>query len=57
MPTLLSSFLQENIGKLHLQKDYKKAYPLIDQNSPEWERIIRGDEKGNYSPQRNSFMN
>lgn len=55
MPTLLSSFLQENIGKLHLQKDYKKAYPLIDQNSPEWERIIRGDEKGNYYPAKKFF--
>ena len=54
-PTLLSSFLQEKIGKLHQQKDFEKAYPLIDQQKPEWKRIIRGDEKGNYYPAKKFY--
>ena len=54
-PTLLSNYLQEELGLLHKEQDFKKAYPLIDRGPPNWERIIRGDEKGNYYPAKKFF--
>jgi ATP-dependent DNA helicase RecQ len=49
-PTLLSKCLQSEIGSIHKSCDFKKSYPLIDTECPKWERIIRGDVKGNYFP-------
>jgi ATP-dependent DNA helicase RecQ len=54
-PTLLSTYLQEELGQLHKDEDFQKAYPLIDNEQPNWERIIRGDEKGNYFPAKKFF--
>lgn len=54
-PTLLSTYLQEELGQLHKEQDFIKAYPLIDKEQPNWERIIRGDEKGNYYPAKKFF--
>jgi len=54
-PTLLSPFLQEKLGKLHKQKDFEKAYPLIDKEQPKWQRIIKGDKKGNFNPAKKFF--
>ncbi|MEE9430389.1 MAG: DUF559 domain-containing protein, partial [Melioribacteraceae bacterium] len=54
-PTLLSSFLQEELGKIHKRKDFNKAYPLIDKEPPQWERIIKGDDKNNYFPAKKFF--
>lgn len=54
-PTLLSAYLQEELGQLHRGQDFLKAYPLIDKEQPNWERIIRGDEKGNYYPAKKFF--
>lgn len=54
-PTLLSTYLQEELGQIHRADDFIKAYPLIDQEQPLWERIIRGDEKGNYFPAKHFF--
>ncbi|MDO6440478.1 DEAD/DEAH box helicase [Cyclobacterium sp. 1_MG-2023] len=54
-PTLLSAYLQEELGQIHRADDFKHAYPLIDKEQPNWERIIRGDEKGNYYPAKKFF--
>ena len=54
-PTLLSAYLQEEIGQIHKENNFREAYPLIDKNKPNWERIIRGDEKGNYYPAKKFF--
>lgn len=54
-PTLLSMFLQEKIGAIHKSDEFEKPYPLIDDEIPSWERIIRGDVKGNYFPAKKFF--
>jgi ATP-dependent DNA helicase RecQ len=54
-PTLLSEFLQEKIGAIHKTDEFGKPYPLIDNETPNWERIIRGDVKGNYFPAKKFF--
>ena len=54
-PTLLSKFLQEKIGAIHKTDEFEKPYPLIDSESPNWERIIRGDVKGNYFPAKKFY--
>lgn len=54
-PTLLSKFLQENIGEIHKMEDFNSPYPLIGKGSSKWERIIRGDDKGNYFPAKKFF--
>lgn len=54
-PTLLSAYLQEELGQIHKEDDFRLAYPLIDKEQPNWERIIRGDEKGNYYPAKKFF--
>ena len=53
MPTSLSYFLQGKIGKIHTFDDFNTALPLIDNSTPKWERIIRGDvEKNNFPAKR-----
>ena len=54
-PTLLSTYLQEQLGQIHRDGDFINAYPLIDKEQPNWERIIRGDEKGDYYPAKKFF--
>ena len=54
-PTLLSKFLQEQIGPIHTREDFQKPFPLIDTDSPNWERIIRGDVKNNYFPAKRFY--
>jgi len=54
-PTLLSNYLQEELGQIHRTPDFISPYPLIDLEQPNWERIIRGDEKGNYYPAKKFF--
>ena len=54
-PTLLSAYLQEELGQIHRKDNFRHAYPLIDKEQPNWQRIIRGDEKGNYYPAKKFF--
>jgi len=51
----MSTFLQGHLGALHKYDYFKKGYPLIDKEPPNWSRIIRGDEKSNYFPAKNFF--
>ena len=55
VPTLMSSFLQDKIGKLHTRDDYKKSYPLIDNNTPTWNWTIKGSEDKDYFPAKDFF--
>jgi len=54
-PTLLSIYLQEQLGQIHRENNFRRAYPLIDKEQPNWERIIRGDEKGDYYPAKKFY--
>lgn len=54
-PTLLSKFLQERIGAIHKTAEFGKPYPLIGNDLPKWERMIRGDVQGNYFPAQKFF--
>lgn len=54
-PTLLSSFLQESLGAIHRESGFETAYPLIDKEKTIWERVIRGDVKGNYFPAKKFY--
>lgn len=54
-PTLMSSYLQENLGSIHRDKSFQNSIALIDNTPNKWHRIIRGDEKGNYYPARKFF--
>lgn len=54
-PTLMSSYLQENLGSIHRDKSFQNPIALIDSTPNKWHRIIRGDEKGNYYPARKFF--
>jgi len=56
-PTLLSNYLQEHIGHIHEQSDFKKPYALIDKTKLPWKRIIRGDERNNYNPAQKFYDN
>ena len=54
-PTLMSTFLQENLGSIHKGQSFNEALPLIDQNAQKWDRIIRGDNKNNYFPAKRFY--
>lgn len=54
-PTLMSRYLQENLGSIHRDKSFQNSIALIDSTPNKWHRIIRGDEKGNYFPARKFF--
>ena len=47
-PTLISSFLQDKLGAIHKSDEFKNPIAFISKNQENWERIIRGDIKGNY---------
>ena len=49
-PTLMSSYLQGNLGQLHKSGDFHHPKALISTKSVKWNRIIRGDEQNDYYP-------
>lgn len=54
-PTLLSSFLQEKLGAIHTQDDFNTPLALISKEKNYWNRVIRGDKKGNYYPAKKFY--
>ena len=54
-PTLMSTFLQGQIGSIHKTEQFSIGIPLIGQTSPRWSRIIKGDTKGNFFPAQQFF--
>lgn len=49
-PTKPSKYLQATYGNIHDDLKELKPNPLISKSKPKWERVIRGDIKGNYYP-------
>ena len=54
-PTILSSYLQKEIGAIHKDENFTKYLPLIDNKTPVWHRIIKGDTENNYIPAKIFF--
>lgn len=54
-PSISSKYLQDNIGAIHKNNDFHKSFPVISNEPPNWERIIRGDVKNNYNPAQKFF--
>ena len=54
-PTLMSSFLQGKLGAIHKDESFQNSIALINNSTNKWNRIIRGDEKGNYYPAKKFF--
>lgn len=54
-PTILSQYLQEKIGSIHKQDDFKEALLFIDTEAPIWHNTIKGDKLSNYFPAKVFF--
>ncbi len=54
-PTILSKYLQTQIGKIHEQDDFKEPFLLIDTETPIWNNTIKGDTANNYFPAKTFF--
>lgn len=54
-PTLMSKYLQQEIGSIHKDENFKKSSPLISKNKPNWERIIKGDEENDNFPAKKFY--
>lgn len=54
-PTFMSSYLINEIGEIHKLSNFDDFVPLISEEKPIWQRIIRGDTKGNYNPAKHFF--
>jgi ATP-dependent DNA helicase RecQ len=55
-PTLMSKFLQEQIGEIHIEEDFNEHFGLIDFTVfPVWNRTIKGDETNDNFPARTFF--
>lgn len=54
-PSISSKFIQDHIGSIHKNENFHQSYPLISNEPPKWERIIRGDVKNNYNPAQKFF--
>ncbi len=51
-PTILSEYLQEKLGRTHLEEDFRKPFLLISPSQPKWINTIKGDEANQYFPAR-----
>ena len=56
-PTRLSKFLQEQLGKIYEYDEYKNFIPLISNEKPVWNNLIRGDVFNNNFPAKIFFDN
>lgn len=54
-PTILSKYLQNEIGEIHKQDDFKEPFLLIDTETPIWHNTIKGDTANNYFPAKLFF--
>ena len=55
VPTIMSTFLQGELGKLHKLDNFKDALPLISSEPQEWKRVIRGNVEDNHFPAKKFF--
>lgn len=54
-PTLMSKFLQDHIGSIHKDENFKKPYPIISKATPMWEKTIKGNVDENLYPAKEFF--
>ena len=54
-PTILSKYLQNELGAIHKRDDFKEPFLLIDTETPIWNNTIRGDKENNYFPAKTFF--
>ena len=54
-PTLMSSYLQDSLGQIHIDKEFDKPKAFISSEPVKWNRIIRGDEARDYYPAQKFF--
>ena len=54
-PTILSKYLQNELGEIHKRDDFKEPFFLIDTETPIWNNIIKGDTTNNYFPAKTFF--
>jgi ATP-dependent DNA helicase RecQ len=55
-PTIMSKYLQQELGEIHYEDDFKKPFVLIDQAIPIWHDTIKGDEENQFFPAK-TFVN
>lgn len=53
--TLMSEFLQNEIGSIHKDPDFRKYVGLISSDIPQWDYTIKGDEINNFYPAKQFF--
>ncbi len=51
-PTILSEYLQGELGETHAVEDFRKPFVFISPNPPKWINTIKGDEENQYFPAR-----
>lgn len=52
-PTILSEYLQEKLGRTHLEEDFMKpSFLFISPNPPKWINTIKGDELKEFPPSK-----
>ena len=56
-PTILSRYLQVELGKIHSKKDFKEPFLFISTKLPTWIDTIKGDSQNNYFPAKDFFEN
>jgi ATP-dependent DNA helicase RecQ len=56
-PTVLSKNLQNTLGELHKQKDFKAPFLFVNTETPKWLNTIKGDVQNNYFPAKDFFEN
>lgn len=54
-PTLMSKFLQMNLGSLQKDTFFSNSIAFIETGTPKWKNIIRGDDNAQYYPAKKFF--
>lgn len=54
-PTITSKYLQEELGEIHKEEDFKTPFVFISPDVPQWRNAIKGDEDNQYFPAKDFF--
>lgn len=54
-PTVMSHYLQEQIGQIHTMEDFEDRFLFATNQAPQWHGTIKGDAANNYNPARIFF--
>lgn len=56
-PTIMSHYLQSQLGEIHKFPEFEKRLVLIDRSLPKWEKTIKGDDDNNHFPAKDFYKN